>query len=426
LRFTCYIGGKSAIALIQLLGLIKEQYMKTAPFLVFFFFLTACSIHVSACSMFKITQGGKTLVGNNEDYWNPNTRIWFEKGESKKYGAMYVGFDDFYPQGGMNEAGLVFDGFAMNYLAITDTTNKESITTDEAFSFTKNILQTCSTVLEVRELLSKYNLEMFQTSLLFFVDRSGQYLIMEGDSLILGNDPTYIQSNFYPSCTKNNEDVNIDFYQNGRKHLAANTADTSLAYCTDMMNSMHQDWGNGGTLYTTIYDLEKGAIYLYYHSDYETVVTFDLKMELEKGNQSIHIPELFPSNTNAQKELSQYNTTNDQIELLDNPDLVNDDVELQRLIELVESNRPDFRFESTINMIGYKWIRVHGSSTTAIPVFKLNCRLFPKSSNAYDSLGEAYMLNGQYNDALKNYKKSFKLGNVNAEAQIVKLKTLKK
>ena len=54
--------------------------------------------------MFKITQGGKTLVGNNEDYWNPNTRVWFEQSEGEKMGAMYVGFDDLYPQGGMNEA----------------------------------------------------------------------------------------------------------------------------------------------------------------------------------------------------------------------------------------------------------------------------------------------------------------------------------
>lgn len=375
--------------------------------------------------MFKITQGGKTLVGNNEDYWNPNTRVWFEQGEGQKHGAIYVGFDDFYPQGGMNEAGLVFDGFAMNYLAITDTLNKEAITTNEEFSFTKNILQTCSTVLEVRELLSKYNLEMFQTSLLFFVDKSGQYLIMEGDSLIIGNDPSYIQSNFYPSCTKNNEDVKIDFYQNGRKHLAANTADTSLAYCTDVMNSMHQDWGYGGTLYTTIYDLEKGIIYLYYQSDFETVVTFDLKMELKKGNRSIHIPELFPNNTSAHKKLSLYNGTNNQIELLNNPDLIHNDSELQRLLELVESAKPDFRFESKINMIGYKWIREFESAAIAIQVLELNCRLYPKSSNAYDSLGEAYMINEQYNEALKHYKKSFKLGNSNAEAQIVKLKALK-
>jgi hypothetical protein len=31
--------------------------------------------------MFKLTMYGKTMVGNNEDYWNPNSRIWFEHGK---------------------------------------------------------------------------------------------------------------------------------------------------------------------------------------------------------------------------------------------------------------------------------------------------------------------------------------------------------
>ena len=89
-------------------------------------------------------------------------------------------------------------------------------------------------------------------------------------------------------------------------------------------------------------------------------------------------------------------------------------------------SKPDFRFETKINMIGYKWIRTYSSPTTAIHIFKLNCQLFHRSSNAFDSLGEAYMLDGQYNQALKYYKKSLKLGNVNAEGQINKIKSLKK
>lgn len=403
--------------------------MKTTPFIVLLLSLIGPVLQVSACSMFKVTQGSKTLVGNNEDYWNPNTRIWFEQGEATKFGAMYVGFDNFYPQGGMNEAGLVFDGFAMDFLAVTDTSGKVAlVSADERYSFTKNILQTCSKVSEVKEFLLKYKLELYQSSMLFFVDKSGDYLIVEGDSLILGNDPTYIQSNFYPSCTKKEENVKIDFYQKGRKYLTENKADTSLAYCTNMMNAMHQDWAVGGTLYSTIYDLETGTISLYYHSDFDTVVTFDLKEELEKGNRSIKIPELFPKNTMAQNQLAEYNNTNEQIELLDNPDLANDAAELQRIIEQIARVKPDFRFETKINMVGYQWLRTYENTEIAIQVFHLNCQLFPKSSNVYDSLGEAYMEDEQYTEALQRYKKSFKLnkGNTNAEVQLAKLKLLMK
>lgn len=52
--------------------------------------------------MYKITMYGKTFVGNNEDYWNANTRIWFEKGKTTEYGSMYVGYDDMYPQSPAN------------------------------------------------------------------------------------------------------------------------------------------------------------------------------------------------------------------------------------------------------------------------------------------------------------------------------------
>ncbi len=84
-------------------------------------FCLVYSYQAYCCSMFKISQKGKTIVGNNEDYWNPNTSIWFENGKKAKYSVVYVGFDDLRPQGGINQAGLVFDGFAMPYLAIRDT-----------------------------------------------------------------------------------------------------------------------------------------------------------------------------------------------------------------------------------------------------------------------------------------------------------------
>jgi hypothetical protein len=393
--------------------------MKTTPY--FFLLLTILlSIqNVSACSMFKITKGGKTMVGNNEDYWNPNTRLWFEQGGNSKFGAMYVGFDNLYPQGGMNEAGLVFDGFSMDYMAVTDTVGKKSIGSDqELFSFTKTILQTCSKVTEVKDFLSKYNLESFHSSLLFFVDKSGQYLIMEGNALILGNDPTYIQSNFYPSCTKDANKVNIPFYQKGRNYLKENPADTSLAYCRNMMNAMHQDFGEfGGSLYTTIYDLENGKIHLYYHFDFETVVTFDLNEELKKENRLITIPELFPKNNFAQKQLELYNETIQLIQLLDNPALSTDSIKLHELIAQVIKIKPDFRFESEIDAIGYMWMKEYEDIEIAIQVLQLNSQLYPKSSNVYDSLGEAYLKNGQTKKSRLNYKKSRKLAKRNSTAK---------
>lgn len=67
-------------------------------FKIFILFILASYFEATACSMYKITLHGKTFVGNNEDYLNPNTRIWFEKGNVIAYGSVFVGLDNFFPQ----------------------------------------------------------------------------------------------------------------------------------------------------------------------------------------------------------------------------------------------------------------------------------------------------------------------------------------
>ncbi|HRH39265.1 MAG TPA: hypothetical protein PK760_13025, partial [Flavobacteriales bacterium] len=72
-----------------------------------------------ACTLFKVTRNGYTMVGNNEDAWSINARIRFENGKPGEYGAMYVCHFNGSPmrsmtdQGGMNEAGLMYDGLSV-------------------------------------------------------------------------------------------------------------------------------------------------------------------------------------------------------------------------------------------------------------------------------------------------------------------------
>ncbi|PKP23933.1 MAG: hypothetical protein CVU06_05820 [Bacteroidetes bacterium HGW-Bacteroidetes-22] len=373
-----------------------------------------------ACSMFTITMNGKTMVGNNEDYWNPNSRIWFEKGKKNEYGAFYVGFNNFWPQGGMNEAGLVFDGFAEDYKAIADTTGKKPLT----MNFLKEIMQRCATVGEVKNYLSQYNLSGLETSMFFFVDKSGKYLVAEGDSLIVGNKEKYIVSNFYPSQIKNECDVPLSYYQKGRKYIE-NAQDISVAFCSSVMDTMHQerDWG-AGTMYTTVYDLKEGLIYLYFFRDYAHVVKFNLKEELTKENHSLIIPALFPGNKKGQDFLNNYNAVSNELDLLMNEDVINDSLRyglvtntlFTRDIRLIRT------FSNKVSDIGRSWMG-KGNYKAAIGVYKIKAKLSPDSWNAYEELAEAYMRNNQNDLALTNYEMSIKL-NPNNEAvkkQIEKL-----
>ncbi len=81
----------------------------------------------------------------------------------------------------------------------------------------------------------------------------------------------------------------------------------------------------------------------------------------------------------------------------------------------------DFR-EFQLNSLGYALLGAERVEE-AIEVFVLNVEAYPDASNPYDSLGEAYMVHGDKELAIENYKKSLEL-NPNNENAIEMLKRL--
>jgi CubicO group peptidase (beta-lactamase class C family) len=79
--------------------------------------------------------------------------------------------------------------------------------------------------------------------------------------------------------------------------------------------------------------------------------------------------------------------------------------------------------EDAINGMGYELL-AQRKAADAIRIFLLNVALHPDSSNTYDSLGEAYMANGEKELAIKNYEKSLQMNakNSNAVEMLKKLK----
>ena len=95
--------------------------------------------------------------------------------------------------------------------------------------------------------------------------------------------------------------------------------------------------------------------------------------------------------------------------------------------DLKKNNFNDYNFkESQLNSFGYQLLQV-GKVDLAIAVLKLNAESYPQSANVYDSMGEAYMIKGNKEEALSKYEKSLKLNpkNKNAEENIKKLKDSK-
>ena len=71
--------------------------------------------------------------------------------------------------------------------------------------------------------------------------------------------------------------------------------------------------------------------------------------------------------------------------------------------------------ESVMNRLGYEYLNL-GRVADAIEIFKLNVMAYPDAFNTYDSLGEAYMIHGDRELAIQNYRKSVELNPENDNA----------
>jgi tetratricopeptide (TPR) repeat protein/DNA-binding CsgD family transcriptional regulator len=94
------------------------------------------------------------------------------------------------------------------------------------------------------------------------------------------------------------------------------------------------------------------------------------------------------------------------------------------VIRELRKNQPEFTgiSEYLVNSLGYTALK-HKDFEGAITLFKLNCDLYPDSFNAYDSLGEAYMLSGDFFMAAENYRHSVEVNpqNENGKKMLEKL-----
>ena len=66
------------------------------------------------------------------------------------------------------------------------------------------------------------------------------------------------------------------------------------------------------------------------------------------------------------------------------------------------------KYSFYLNDLGYYFIKKN-EINKAIEIFKLNVIFFPKESNLWDSLGEAYNLKGNKQKAIKAYQKALEL-----------------
>ena len=249
---------------------------------------------VLACTAFCATGGaGQVLVGNNEDWSNPHTKIWFVPAKAGSYGRVYVGFDDLWPQGGMNERGLWFDGFAAPPVKATGSSDLPSF----PGNIVDKAMAECATVEEVVRLFGQYNRSFLRDGILMFADASGDAVSIEPDAMVRKTRNHFVQTNFHQS--RSQRGAPDKRFALATEMLERAGDDISVDLFRRILAGTHQK-GGFPTLYSNIYDLRSRTMYLYYFHDFEHVVTFNLADELKKGSRVLDIPALFPRNVAAE------------------------------------------------------------------------------------------------------------------------------
>lgn len=331
-----------------------------------------------ACTGFYINRDGKIYAGNNEDYKNPNTKMWIVPGENENYGRIYFGFDNYYPQGGINEKGLFFDGFATQPFPVTKSENKLNYKTEFISIIQDEILSTCSNVDEVISFLNKYNLDILERSMLFFGDAHGNSIIVEGDSILRKEKDFQVITNFYQSQTK---EVTCRRFIKATDILSSNK-NISVDYCRDILEATHAD-GRISTLYSQVYDIKNMKIHIYNFHNYDECVIIDIREELKKGLSYYDLPTLF-TKTSKYQEFKERNMTEINEEIAQRKIVnsqINSDYKGRYLLKSIEG--PDKSYEIDSNY--YMTIDIKDEKLIYIQRYGqyFKCDLLQESSNTF-------------------------------------------
>jgi len=283
--------------------------------------LTVSQNKIKACSMYKITVDGKTMVGCNNDTWLTTPKIWFENAKQpNEYGTVFTGSREVSPnrttpQSGMNTAGLAFSRLASYHPTQSNPFSNRLKITNEA-EYLSEILRKCAIVKDVKEYIEQYDHSFFINDVFIYIDSLGDYLIVEPYNLLEGNNPNYVLANFCPSITENEQARKLERYRKGEDFLRTHKTIASLDVCTALSDTMSvcRSRNRDGTLITSIFDTKEKTASIYFYHNFDTVMQFSLTDELAKGDYIIDLPELFPYNSDFER-LTTFKTPSNTVEL---------------------------------------------------------------------------------------------------------------
>ena len=283
-----------------------------------------------SCTIFSASVGNRVLFGNNEDYSNPKTYYWTEPAAHENYGALYLGFENYSYQGGINEKGLCFDANALPDSKINPHAELVAPPFYEP-PFEKYtiwtpllILRKAATVEEAIKIASKYQRSnwdrksgylSYQT---YFADAKGDAVVISVDengeldfTRKKKTDKFLVSTNFNKANPKNAFDYPCKRYDiaTGMFFRLSKENDLTVDFFKSILEATHVEGTFTNTLYSNIFDLNNGIIYLYHWHQFDEVAVLKVDEELAKGKITVRIKDLFSKKTvdKASKEYRAHN-----------------------------------------------------------------------------------------------------------------------
>ncbi|MEI6059445.1 MAG: hypothetical protein WCR72_02000 [Bacteroidota bacterium] len=261
-----------------------------------------------ACTIFSaIDKKGNVWTGNNEDgIFDLNTCINIAAPTNKTFGYIYFTNSknqNEFPQGGINDAGLFFDGNAVPISVYKDFDKKKDFPNgiNEMMFY---ILKNCKTVQEVFNIFKIYRLKGLEGSQLHFADKYGNFGIIVADSMWFTKANYQISTN-YNLCHPNKDSISCWRFPIAERIIKSK--EIGLETFRDICDSTSQEkWTN----YSNVQNLNTGDIWFYYAMNYSRPYKTNIKELLKKGNRTFYMYKLFKDDPLVKQILQSKKTEN--------------------------------------------------------------------------------------------------------------------
>ncbi len=245
---------------------------------------------VFACLILFITDGKTVLVANHEDWYARDSEVTFIPAGGKTFGMFYFDFaSEKTAQGGMNTAGLFFDGTRTPFAPFEKNDSKE----DCKCYIWREILEDCATVDEALGFVEKYKIPEIEDVHILFADKRGNSAVVgvyDGRLQIHRRaDNHQLLTNFNLTDPSYGDEPTCQRFATAEKMLGSDSS-ARVENLEKILSMTHQ---SDLTVYSNIYNLTSGEVYIYNRADFTRRVKFNLSAELKKGRHVVSIPSLF-------------------------------------------------------------------------------------------------------------------------------------